>query len=191
VVLHSFFMASWCNIGSTVGPTGPNSRTLLRKLQRKHTQHCYEQMKNRLLSIVKPIPSTALHADRLETFRANLYSASDETSSPTDQITSPPTLHACNWCGTWMPIPMQAIITTIDTQAATAAETLENSCTDKGLIKNTLSLCLHRSSFIVSLWTYMSKEHRQGDQLLPNRTWQKRGITMARLISSSTRNMCR
>jgi len=91
-------------------------------------------MKNRLLSIVKPIPSTALHADRLETFRANLYSASDETRLPLDEITSPPTLHACNWCGTWMPIPMQANIAIIDTMAATAAETLENTCADKGPI---------------------------------------------------------
>ena len=110
VALRSFFMASRSSLGLTVGPTGPNSRTQLRKLQRKHTQHCYEQMKNRLLNMVKPIPSTALHADRLEAFRAILYSANDETHLPTDEITSPPMLHACNWCGTWMPMPMQANI---------------------------------------------------------------------------------
>ena len=116
-------MANRCSIGSTVGSTGHNSRTQLRKLQRQHTQHCYEQMKYRLLNIVKPIPSTTLHADRLEAFRANLYSAIDETHLPTDEVTSPPTLHACNWCGNRMPFPMQANIAIIDTQeVATAAE---------------------------------------------------------------------
>ena len=112
VVLHSFFMADWSGTGHTVGPNGPNSRTLLRRLQRKHSQQCYVQMRNKLISLVKPIPPTALHASNLEAFRAKLYTNDCEgilPQLPKDDVTEQ-VLQACNWCGTWMPLPRQATI---------------------------------------------------------------------------------
>ena len=61
--------------------------------------------------MVKPLPPTALHADRLEAFRAILYTEVSEENLPRmPKDVTEPVLHACNWCGTWMPLPRQATI---------------------------------------------------------------------------------
>ena len=129
MVLHSIFMASWSGTGSTVGPSGPNSRTLLRRLQRKHSQECYVQMRNKLITLVKPIPPSALHASNLEAFRANLYTnVGDDIlpQLPKDDVTEP-VLQACNWCGTWMPLPRQAIIAISKGNCTEASEVATNA----------------------------------------------------------------
>ena len=54
------------------------SRTQMRRSQRKHSQLSYRLLKDRLVSLVRPIPSTAIQASIVEEFRANLYAASTE-----------------------------------------------------------------------------------------------------------------
>ena len=63
------------------------------------------------ISLVKPIPPTALHASNLEAFRAKLYTDCEGIlpQLPKDDVTEQ-VLQACNWCGTRMPLPRQATI---------------------------------------------------------------------------------
>jgi len=111
-----------------------NPKTRLRSLQRKHTQHSYVLLKKKLLSLVRPIPGTALQAESLEAFRAHLYiavRAEPELPQPKDNTESILSNVCCNWCGTWMPIPRQNIIAIKDNHPdtdaleATAADELE------------------------------------------------------------------
>ena len=138
LLAHSscIFMNSWVQ-PAVAKPANPGhaknlTRTQLRRLQRRHTQQSYVLMRNKLINMVRPLPPTALIAEHLEAFRATLYTGVSEEKAlqgPLDDTA--PVLTACNWCGTWMPMPRQAniaIIDKIDTceaWKATAAETLE------------------------------------------------------------------
>ena len=123
--LHSFFMANWTgtDYGGTALPCTAN-RTLLRRLQRKHTEQSYRQMKAKLLSIVKPMPMAA-YSDDLENFRQTLYANKD--------------CYRCSWCGIWTPIPINPITisTTEVKEACSTAEEDPKTChldeTDKAV----------------------------------------------------------
>ena len=124
--------------GTAVDPSGPSWKTRPRSLQRKHSQHSYMLMKEKLLNLVRPIPDTALQVERLESFREHLYTTVPTEPEPlplkdnTDSIPSNiPSNICCNWCGTWMPIPRQTYSainlkhSDIEATEATAAENLE------------------------------------------------------------------
>ena len=92
-------------------------------------------MKQKLISLVRPIPSTALQAENLESFRAHLYTAECPEFlplQPTDDTVSILSGACCSWCGTWMPLPRQAIIAidsfpNTEASEATAAEEEEET----------------------------------------------------------------
>ena len=90
----------------TVGPPG-TSKTQLRRQQRRHTQHCYMLLQNKLLALLRPTPASAIQVEDLETFRADLFAEKVE-SPQLEEFIEPEHVHAniCNWCGTWMPLPM-------------------------------------------------------------------------------------
>ena len=50
------------------------TRTQRRRCNRKHTQHCYRAMKDKLVALLRPMPSDAIPASTLEPFRAALFS---------------------------------------------------------------------------------------------------------------------
>ena len=109
MVLHSLFMANWngTGYGGIAVPCSANiNKTLKRQLQRKHTQQSYRQMKEKLLSFLKPMPIAAYAAD-LEQFMLKIYANSDD-----DLSTRGPDCNRCQWCGIWMPSPNTSIITT-------------------------------------------------------------------------------
>ena len=58
---------SWNNL--------PNTRTQLRRLQRKHTQHSYKLLKDKLIQLVRPMPPSAMQMTDLENFRATLFAS--------------------------------------------------------------------------------------------------------------------
>ena len=128
MVLHSFFMAYWngAGYGGIAVPCPANiNKTLKRRPQRKHTQQSYRQMKEKLLSLLKPMPIAASAAD-LEQFRLKIYANSDD-----DLSTREPDCNRCQWCGIWMPLPNAGIITTEVREASSTsvAEPVEDSCT--------------------------------------------------------------
>ena len=75
VFLPAMSVDTNCSFLPAVGPQqrGTN-KTKLRRLQRKHTQHCYILLTNKLISLVRPIPETVVVVEDLEHFRAILYS---------------------------------------------------------------------------------------------------------------------
>ena len=94
-------------------------------------------MKQKLLNRVRPIPQTALQAERLSSFREHPYTVQAEPAllPPTDDTESILSLSSacCNWCGTWMPMPRQIIIamnnshTDTDAAVATVAKQLDGT----------------------------------------------------------------
>ena len=54
-------------------PGHAKTNTQVRRLQRKHTQHSYRQMKVKLLSLINPSPALAIKAADLEAFRESIY----------------------------------------------------------------------------------------------------------------------
>ena len=102
-------------------PSSARNKTLLRRLQRKHTEKAYRHMKDKLLSILKPMP-TAVHANNLEEFRQSLFANKRDDDMPSrvestvDGTTSTPAqdCNRCAWCGIWMPLPINRIIVTTD-----------------------------------------------------------------------------
>ena len=98
-------MSYSCN-KPTVGPPG-TSKTQLRRQQRRHTQHCYMLLQNKLLALLRPTPAAAILVEDLETFRADLFAEKVE-SPQLEEFIEPEHVHAniCNWCGTWTPLPM-------------------------------------------------------------------------------------
>lgn len=117
MLLHSFFMANWSGTGygGIAVPCSAN-RTLLRRLQRKHTEQSYRLMKAKLLSIVKPMPIAAFSED-LEEFRHTLYANRDDCNR-------------CLWWGIWIPIPKNpiTIFTTEVKEAGSTAEADPKPC---------------------------------------------------------------
>ena len=115
----SIFINSWVQ-SAVAKPANPGhaknlTRTQLRRLQCKYTQQSYVLMRNKLINLVRPLPSTALIAEQLEAFRATLYTGACEDKAlqgPLEDNAS--VLIACNWCGTQMPMPKQADIVIID-----------------------------------------------------------------------------
>lgn len=67
------------------------SRTLLRRQQRKHTKASYQQLKAKLLALVKPMPQASRSRD-LEEFRSSLYCAAPGIGKGGQLI-------QCSWCG--------------------------------------------------------------------------------------------
>ena len=49
------------------------TRTQRRRCNRKHTQHCYRAMKDKLVALLRPMPTDAIPASTLEPFRAALF----------------------------------------------------------------------------------------------------------------------
>ena len=128
MVLHSFFMAYWngAGYGGIAVPCPANiTKSLKRRLQRKHTQQSYRQMKEKLLSFLKPMPIAAYAAD-LEQFRLKIYANSDDDLSSRE-----PDCNRCQWCGIWMPLPNARIIATEVREASSTsvAEPVEDLCT--------------------------------------------------------------
>ena len=80
------------------------SQTVLRRMQRKHSQISYKLMKAKLLALVSPMPTPAIQATDLEAFRATIY-----TVKQTANYASP-TGSTC-WCGIWLPLPSQPVET--------------------------------------------------------------------------------
>ena len=75
------------------------SRTQIRRLQRRHTQLSYHQLKQRLLDILVPSPPAVMAADlerSLESHQAVHRGA------------------ACAWCGLWTPLPTASTWPRID-----------------------------------------------------------------------------
>ena len=110
--------------GGKASISSANTKTQLRRLQRKHTQHSYMLMKIKLLNLVRPIPTTALQAEELETFRAHLYTAEKAPEIlPLPPMDGSAVLSSvcCIWCGTWMPIPRQTVTAIINGPSNTAA----------------------------------------------------------------------
>ena len=52
-----------------------NTKTQVRRLQRKHSQFSYRHMKAKLLSLISPLPAVAIKAADLEAFRESIYLA--------------------------------------------------------------------------------------------------------------------
>ena len=104
------FMNSWVQ-SAVAKPANPGqaknlTRTQLRRQQRKHTQQSYMLMKSKLISLVRPLPPTALIAEQLEAFRATLYIFASEEKAMQDTLEDTALVPiTCNWCGTWMPMP--------------------------------------------------------------------------------------
>ena len=99
-----------------------------------HSNHT-PLMKSKLISLVRPLPPTALIAEQLEAIRATLYVASEGKALHETVEDTAPVPITCNWCGNWMPMPRQANIAIIDTyEALETTETLENPSIDMGLI---------------------------------------------------------
>ena len=85
-----------------LAPSSAN-KSLIRRLQRKHTAASYRHMKEKLLRIVQPIPTAVLAAD-LEDFRHHLY-YKDAPLAPLATTPEQPCIHQCSWCGIWTPLP--------------------------------------------------------------------------------------
>ena len=99
------------------------SRTQLRRWQRTHAMHSYKQAKNHLLALVRPLPTPAIHAAALESFRQKLFIGTWQPMPPHPGIyvelatdsrpandSCVPELDGrlgscCTWCGTWAPTP--------------------------------------------------------------------------------------
>jgi len=113
-------MAYWngAGYGGIAAPCPANNKTLKRRLQRKHTQQSYRQMKEKLLSFLKPMPLAAYSAD-LEHFRQELYANNDDENALS---TRGPDCSRCQWCGIWMPLPRPIIITTDVKEASSTSE---------------------------------------------------------------------
>ena len=65
--LRSCFMASFSGPpldGGIASPSSANNKTLLRSLQRKHSEKSYRHMKAKLLSFLKPMPLAVYSADQ-------------------------------------------------------------------------------------------------------------------------------
>ena len=121
VTLRSFFMASITGPqldGGIALPCSARHKTLRRRLQRKHTEQSYRQLKAKLLSLLKPLPTAAYCAD-LEDFRQTLYATNDDAMSSRG-----PDSNTCLWCGIWMPLPKMpiTIITTEVKESSTSAD---------------------------------------------------------------------
>jgi hypothetical protein len=71
-----------------------------------------------LLSIVKPVPVSAIVASDLEQFRAQSLFPSGVVSEPSGGF-------SCRWCGVWLPMPCRSSITIRD-EAANAS--LDQTC---------------------------------------------------------------
>ena len=100
-----------------MGPEGTNNaKTLLRRAQRKHSQQSYLAMKNKLLSLVRPLPK-AIYVSDLELFRADLFTKAQDfpeqpEEKPIEALDQTPMKDrcisdsvTCGWCGTWVPLP--------------------------------------------------------------------------------------
>ena len=96
------------------------TRTQLRRRQRTHAMQSYKLAKDHLSAMVRPVPSRAVHAAELESFRQELYGSlwqllPSSTSPILTLPAAPQPLHigsqgcCCTWCGTWAPIPVQDV----------------------------------------------------------------------------------
>ena len=96
VVLRSFFMANLVVMDGGIACSSAkvnsvrHNHTELRRMQRKHSQRCYREMKDKLVSMLVPLPKDAIHAVDLEKFRETLFLPIDIS---------------CQWCGSWHPLP--------------------------------------------------------------------------------------
>ena len=114
--------------GGMVSPSSANNKTRLRRLQRKHSEKSYKRMKDKLLSILKPMP-LAVHAANLEDFRQSLYTVKSDDVKPLrvesavggialssipEHIvpTQAPDCNRCSWCGIWIPLPIAPLFDT-------------------------------------------------------------------------------
>ena len=89
------------------------TRTQLRRAQRMHSKICYIEAKQKLISMLVPIPDSAIDALDLECFRRKLYTPADDTHKL--QIGIPSKIEPegdcgthgvqCSWCGIWVPLP--------------------------------------------------------------------------------------
>ena len=82
-----------CKIHPAVAPPaypGYANRTKVRRLQRQHTQNSYKRMKDKLLSLVSPLPAPAIQAVDLEAFRESIYIVKAEAA------TAEPEPHVCS-----------------------------------------------------------------------------------------------
>ena len=90
----------------------PMTRTQLRRAQRSHSKICYNEAKQKLISLLVPIPESAIDALDLERFRMKLYTPADDTYKLKISFPEQPEgdcgTHGvmCNWCGIWVPLPV-------------------------------------------------------------------------------------
>ena len=110
------FMNSWVQ-SAVAKPANPGhakdksipSRTELRRKHRKHTQECYRLMKAKLLSLVCPLPASAILAADFEVFRESIYTVRAEEAGAEPEPYVSPSLHTgknmCSWCAIWQPLP--------------------------------------------------------------------------------------
>ena len=113
--------------GGLASRSSVNSKTLLRRLQRKHSETSYRRMKDKLLPVLKPMPIAAFSAN-LEEFRQSLFANKSEDVKTTrvestvgGSFAQSPCSNRCSWCGIWMPLPNHPITimeTTTDVKEA-------------------------------------------------------------------------
>ena len=112
--LH-LFMNSWVQaaVAPPAHPGHAKTNTQVRRLQRKHTQHSYRQMKVKLLSLINPLPALAIKAADLEAFRESIYLAKVvEAAAEPEPLLLAHTSNMCSWCGIWQPLPSLLIDST-------------------------------------------------------------------------------
>ena len=113
MVLRSFFMANLVEMDGGIACSSAkenaikHSNTALRRMQHKHSQRCYQQMKEKLLSLLLPLPKDAIHAVDVEQFRETLYYPIDDNNT-------------CLWCGSWHPLPRNHYVTLPLTEPASS-----------------------------------------------------------------------
>ena len=94
---------------------GYANSTKVRRLQRKHTQNSYRHMKAKLLSLVSPLPASAIQAVDLEAFRESIYVVKAEAASAEPEphvLLIGSSKNMCPWCGIWQPLPVMPTVTT-------------------------------------------------------------------------------
>ena len=100
-------------VASPAHPGHAKTNTQVRRLQRKHTQHSYRQMKVKLLSLINPLPALAIKAADLEAFRESIYLAKVvEDAAEPEPLLLVHTDSMCSWCGIWQPLPSLPIDST-------------------------------------------------------------------------------
>ena len=67
-------------------------------------------MKAKLLSLIRPLPSSAILAADLETFRESIYTI--RAAAEPEPFLPSPSNNKCSWCGIWQPLPSPYTVST-------------------------------------------------------------------------------